>query len=78
MLRTAMLRTTMISIQHHHPTDPGASSGDESSNAPNHAADYDQHAIEPIGTIATAERQAWRIPENQATNLLALHGTHGR
>jgi hypothetical protein len=84
MLRTIMLPT-------HHPTDPGAGFGDAISNAPNHAAEHGQHATdpgqhatdpgqhaaEPARTIATTERQAWRIPEDQVTDFLTLHGTHG-
>jgi hypothetical protein len=49
---TLMLRTMMLGQQRCQPTtatsaDPRASCGDASSNAPNHAAKYGQHAVNP-------------------------------
>jgi hypothetical protein len=72
------LRTTMLPTRH--PTNPRAGSSD----APNHAAEHGQHAtdlvyhaVEPAGSAAATERQAWRIPEDQAADFFALYGTHG-
>jgi hypothetical protein len=44
-LRTMMLRTTTLPTCH--PTNPGASCGDASSNTPNHEAEHGQHAVDP-------------------------------
>jgi hypothetical protein len=81
-LRTTMLRTTTLPT--HRPTDPGASFGDASSNAPNHtiehgqhAAGRGQHAAESAGSASAIERQAWRFPKDQVADLFTLCGTHG-
>jgi hypothetical protein len=67
--------------QHNQPattTDLGASFGDASSYATNHATDHGQHAAEPIDITVASERQAWRNPEDQATHFFPLRGTSGR
>jgi hypothetical protein len=54
--------------------DPRASPGDASPNGLDHAPNHGQHGIEPGGTVAAIERQAWGIPKDQAANILTLCG----
>jgi hypothetical protein len=66
------LGESQLPTRRRHRTDPGACLGDASPNAPDHATNHGTHAIEPAGSATAIVRQAWRILEDQAANLLAL------